>query len=46
VDCSSFFSKAYFLDFAGGGAVHLLGIDIIILYSKIFDVPCKAVLLG
>ena len=26
LDCSTFKMKAYFLDFAGGGAVHLLGL--------------------
>jgi len=28
LDCDSFSSKVYFLDFAGGGAVHLLGNDV------------------
>ena len=26
MDCNSFRKKAYFIDFAGGGAVHLLGL--------------------
>ena len=36
IDCTSFTDKAYFLDFAGGGAVHLLGM----YAANAYNCPC------
>ena len=40
IDCTSFKDKAYFLDFAGGGAVHLLGMHAVYAYNYSYLPSC------